>query len=1139
MPPRPANALSVAESQRSVAQPVQTPASEADLNPLFSGLDPLYPEGDWFDDQHQDANTAQDPPASPSSASKNQSSLLPAAFVEHWLKLSLSLSHQDVPSNIDSPLPSYLAKLPEGAVYSAVRVLVSWPEQQRLSASSQNDSRELVWSKSVNVKIYLENTVQLISMGLTGNQESQEKQLHQIRIAQAPLDDEPVSSLKNLDVNYTEESEEHWLGKTLKSRAAHENPTDKTGPAHSIHDSTSTPFSRQGYFVDHEHPEETRSPLSSTDMQDAHFSSAFEDHKLSSKNVQLYFDHDSPSREFHLTFRPSLLLNRFQVWTEHMEKHDAYGSRSFLAVHDDPSALNDLGEFLTSNGLDPDAFQHLCSRHRPRSLSCSVNEHNNSIPQENTPGTELPQGGLLGKRDDCDLLKEYCILDEYNRESISQPEQEQGTAMRLPRVLSWYVSSLQEDPAEATAWESQACCPRPSRGPDFLLEETAQDCEASCRQATIHGTLKDIWTRLTKQQQHHLMLTLVKMLVDIWNNFDILNQSEPKDPPAPSKHTHPDDPLEPHLQPCGVQRHTSSQQQLPPACINSKPPFQDHGHSFSPRHQEGLVERTPVKVSAAESLDYLEEEFLNRSFLDAFKHATASSPPGNHSSLTSIASLSGSIRPSVPQESSSPEKRRRIDTEKDEYSHESASQGRITCQESMSRSLNSMGCSQRMTATRAEVLETIASQKSGSKITPIDRAKSPGTGMRRFDFSMDDLLIAATNEADPQDGCGQLYPSMSSKCEIVGVSRWKASGGTRAVGYQTQECSPRGFNVYQVRARESAYPLVHLFSLPDIFCPVELGGQCLVTDLDSGGTAGEFVRLLGSHSLAAAEFMTDTFPDKERALYHRWMAAWHERSPLAPKASKVRFELMRMVSNNRLPRVGNEEKSNSVHTIDNNEDDNSNSNNSNKEVRVAAAELKTMAPQAYKPICLIQQRHGHDQQPSGGEVSSPVAANLKARCIRCVEEEHEREMISEDKAWFDSTKQVLDKAQAQEKCRRQQQEIRQRSATKRDQALDQLARHLGLGKQWTKQSRALGFRPDALGIVSIDGVVASAETETEAIDDANDSLERQSQRTWILSAEEREVMRSHLFGPGNQAAIPSADAETGIGTSGWAVVSDP
>ncbi|KAH7028398.1 hypothetical protein BKA57DRAFT_253698 [Linnemannia elongata] len=97
-------------------------------------------------------------------------------------------------------------------------------------------------------------------------------------------------------------------------------------------------------------------------------------------------------------------------------------------------------------------------------------------------------------------------------------------------------------------------------------------------------------------------------------------------------------------------------------------------------------------------------------------------------------------------------------------------------------------------------------------------------------------------------------------------------------------------------AQGSPYPLVHVFSLPDVFCPVQFGGQEDQEDQEEQeGLAHDLARSLAKQRPLAAEFLTEEVEDKERRMYHRWMAAWHERSPRAPKATRTRFEMMEIL----------------------------------------------------------------------------------------------------------------------------------------------------------------------------------------------------------------------------------------------------
>ncbi|KAG0050843.1 hypothetical protein BGZ83_004400 [Gryganskiella cystojenkinii] len=175
---------------------------------------------------------------------------------------------------------------------------------------------------------------------------------------------------------------------------------------------------------------------------------------------------------------------------------------------------------------------------------------------------------------------------------------------------------------------------------------------------------------------------------------------------------------------------------------------------------------------------------------------------------------------------------------------------------------------------------------------PDDNHKDNFITMRQFDFSLDDLLInLGTRSISPPDRCP------SQDIQIVEVTRWKVNSGEKqpASSNIDQESSlPSSVNKYQVQARSSSYPLVHLFSLPDIFCPVSLGGQD--DSEESEGFAHKFVLLLAEHSTEAAEFLTDDVKVKEQKLYHRWMAEWHGRFLSTPN----RLTKSRLISSNRL-----------------------------------------------------------------------------------------------------------------------------------------------------------------------------------------------------------------------------------------------
>jgi len=145
--------------------------------------------------------------------------------------------------------------------------------------------------------------------------------------------------------------------------------------------------------------------------------------------------------------------------------------------------------------------------------------------------------------------------------------------------------------------------------------------------------------------------------------------------------------------------------------------------------------------------------------------------------------------------------------------------------------------------------------------------------MRQFDFSLDDLLIATGLHQD---------------IRILSVTRWKTSNCKGPATHSEMDdlgSFPTSVNKYQSVARSSAYPLIHLFSLPDVFCPSELGGQG--ASEDEQGLAHTFVSLLAEQSMEAADFLTDDVQVKERKLYHRWMAEWHGRFVQGPRWRKT------------------------------------------------------------------------------------------------------------------------------------------------------------------------------------------------------------------------------------------------------------
>ncbi|KAF9312117.1 hypothetical protein BG003_006614 [Podila horticola] len=176
---------------------------------------------------------------------------------------------------------------------------------------------------------------------------------------------------------------------------------------------------------------------------------------------------------------------------------------------------------------------------------------------------------------------------------------------------------------------------------------------------------------------------------------------------------------------------------------------------------------------------------------------------------------------------------------------------------------------QRMTTTHAVAMETLARKDAAVQI--LEGVMSER--MRQFDFSLDDVLVlqpSATNV--------DLFAVSSDRPEVVGVAQWKIFDPTSTC---PSSLTPGSVNPLQVKARLSSYPLVHLFTPPDILC---------VDSVPENWQ--DLARRVARHSTAAAEFMMDPQSTKERKLYHRWMAAWHARSSHSPNETLPRFELL-------------------------------------------------------------------------------------------------------------------------------------------------------------------------------------------------------------------------------------------------------
>ncbi|KAF9389939.1 hypothetical protein CPC16_005463 [Podila verticillata] len=190
---------------------------------------------------------------------------------------------------------------------------------------------------------------------------------------------------------------------------------------------------------------------------------------------------------------------------------------------------------------------------------------------------------------------------------------------------------------------------------------------------------------------------------------------------------------------------------------------------------------------------------------------------------------------------------------------------------------------QRMTTTRAAAIESLT-RKDAVEIQEGIMSER----MRQFDFSLDDLLVQQPSVANMDP-----FAVVSDRPKVVGVARWKIFDPANTCPISL---IPGSVNPLQAKARLSSYPLVHLFTPPDILC------------INSAQENWQnLARRVARHSTAAAEFMMDLQSTKERKLYHRWMAAWHARSSHSPTETLARFEL-RQKSWNRETRASQRRK---------------------------------------------------------------------------------------------------------------------------------------------------------------------------------------------------------------------------------------
>ncbi|KAF9123634.1 hypothetical protein BGX30_001327 [Mortierella sp. GBA39] len=210
--------------------------------------------------------------------------------------------------------------------------------------------------------------------------------------------------------------------------------------------------------------------------------------------------------------------------------------------------------------------------------------------------------GALDLEEDLRLLEEegeFLFRNEMDVEDYKGLCAKHGLQHMIKAAAGEGWTALNADVLSTTTMESV----RAMVDPDFVLE---QDLEGSSGKV-VRGTLKQIWPRRKRDQQVRLLGQLARMLVAIWDNFNILDD-DPRDDPT-------------------------TQQGLAPGKVDASTDDYEEIHrqtrpdGAGPWVRQDLVEQTgtvsiSVRQSAEERLRLLEDEFMNRSFPDAVREAT-------------------------------------------------------------------------------------------------------------------------------------------------------------------------------------------------------------------------------------------------------------------------------------------------------------------------------------------------------------------------------------------------------------------------------------------------------------------------------------------------------------------------------------
>ncbi|KAG0302334.1 hypothetical protein BGZ98_007602 [Dissophora globulifera] len=379
---------------------------------------------------------------------------------------------------------------------------------------------------------------------------------------------------------------------------------------------------------------------------------------------------------------------------------------------------------------------------------------------------------------------------------------------------------------------------------------------------------------------------------------------------------------------------------------------------MDPTMSSSESEPASCKNTSDVQLRQLEENFMRQSFLEAFEAATMSRHRNVSKPPPSVTMTDESIRNATTDDAPKEFDRCIYGPDGDRISTPFMS----VAQGSQYRPF------QLMTTTQAMAQESECAQVN-TCILPLCTSDERERGwMRQLDFSLDDLLVQVVSGQEFSENS----VSTSSRPRIVGVSRWKKFAPVMAAPESSATYVPRSCNTFQVAARASPYPLIHLFSFPDISIPPKLGDEEISTEGQASKTCGlanSLAQLLALKSPRVAEFLTCTLAEKEIILYHRWMAAWHERSPFAPEATRRRLDIL-----------------------------------------VAARRYKSQ--EAARRLARFHERAGRRiLNPSESDALRQSSLDLQTvQCPRCMEDIAGNEMVAADVAYFEESIRLLDEA---------------------------------------------------------------------------------------------------------------------------------